>query len=603
MSLVTSEMRKTAMKLLKGKNNMYSEWQVLFVNTEYLVDGGRLCRVKEDKEGNRIKQTLANFTARILREIVRDNGQDTTTEFVIVGIAAGGRKLKAVHVPTSKFNSMSWAVDAWGAVANPSPGVSVKDYLRHAIQYTGQECERETVYSHLGWRKIDGKWYYLHGAGAIGDDEGTLSVDLSADNLTQYSLPTEPGDYCVAMQASLRLLELGPKETFYTLWATVFLSPLCEVMRQSGCEPAFLVWLLGHSGAMKSSVAALIMNHFGIFQDKLALPGNFKNTVNILERKSFLIKDSLFVVDDFHPPASMKEADQMKGAVQQLSRGYGDRHGRARMNADTTARKTYSARGMALITGEDLGNIGESAGARQIVIELQKGDIDSDVLTKRQAEAGQYAMAMKGFIAWLISKMDVLPKQCKESFVKLRELAARNDQHKRVAEEIAWLYMGFTAGLEYAADVGAISKERKAKLMQDAWAVFIGLGAKQAARTSEEKVTVRFINALNELLASKTVWVKKIDGYGTEGGGQLIGWYDDQYAYLITGQALAAIVKYYQAQGGYFNGTTTTLLKRLAQDGMIYSVENEGKKQNAILKKIDGQPRRVMFLKREYLRI
>ncbi|WP_143122539.1 hypothetical protein [Sporomusa acidovorans] len=579
-------------------SDKFAEWNKLFFGTPYLVENGRLVRVSEDRNGDKKKICLASFAAKIIKEVVRDNGQDEATEFVIEGITSSGRKLKRIHVPTSKFSSMIWAVDSWGAVANPSPGSTMRDYLRHAIQCTGESCQRETIYGHLGWRKIGGKWFYLHGAGAVGDLDGKLSVDLTQDNLQQYALPTAPGDYRSAVQASLKLLTMQPLETFYTLWATVYLAPLCELMRLGGCEPSFLIWLLGHSGAMKSSVAALILNHFGVFPDKLALPANFKDTANILERKTFLVKDSLLVVDDFHPPTNRKEEDRMRESVQRLSRGYGDRHGRSRMNSDTTTKKAYVARGMCLVTGEDLGNIGESAGARQIVVELKKGDIDSGTMTARQGEARCYSLAMKGYLEWLIPQLDKLPKQFKEDFIALRQQAADDSQHARVAEEISWLYMGFCTGLEFAEQVGALDLKEKEALCRQAWNIFTELGNKQAAKTREEKITTRFVSALQELLDSKTVWVKNIRGNSTEGNGQFIGWFDDKFYYLITGTALSAVVKHYQSQGGFFTTTTATLLKRLAQEEMIHSENGTA----SMLKKIEGKAVRVMYLRKEFLK-
>ena len=36
-----------------------------------------------------------------------------------------------------------------------------------------------TVYTHTGWRKLDGKWAYLHGGGAIGASGAVAGVETS----------------------------------------------------------------------------------------------------------------------------------------------------------------------------------------------------------------------------------------------------------------------------------------------------------------------------------------------------------------------------------------------------------------------------------------
>ena len=167
----------------------------------------------------------------------------------------------------------------------------------------------------------------------------------------------------MAAAVTLECLGLGPEEITWPLMASIFLAPLCEPMRQAGYEPSFIIWLSGMTGARKSTVAGLFLSHYGQFTSK-ALPGSFKDTDNTLERKAFLLKDTVFCVDDYHPVGSPQEKRRMEKIAHSLIRGFADRVGRGRMNSDTSLRETYIPRGLCIVTGEEVPNLGQSATAR-----------------------------------------------------------------------------------------------------------------------------------------------------------------------------------------------------------------------------------------------
>ena len=81
------------------------------------------------------------------------------------------------------------------------------------------------------------------------------------------------------------------------------------------------------------------------------------------------------ILDDFHPSFSSRDASQKESIAQRLIRGFSNRTGRARLNADATEKGRYEPRGMLIITGEDL-PMGTSTGARFWGIEVSKSKID-----------------------------------------------------------------------------------------------------------------------------------------------------------------------------------------------------------------------------------
>ena len=65
----------------------------------------------------------------------------------------------------------------------------------------------------------------------------------------------------------------------------------------------------------------------------------------------------------------------------------GDRQARSRMKQDgKTVKMGLSVRGMCIVTGKAFPSMSESRTAGALIIEMAKGDIDLDLLTKIQKE-------------------------------------------------------------------------------------------------------------------------------------------------------------------------------------------------------------------------
>lgn len=60
-------------------------------------------------------------------------------------------------MPADEFDAMSWVTTHWGPWASITPGQLMKPHAAHAIKSFSQPAKR-IVYTHTGWRKIDGRW-------------------------------------------------------------------------------------------------------------------------------------------------------------------------------------------------------------------------------------------------------------------------------------------------------------------------------------------------------------------------------------------------------------------------------------------------------------
>ena len=176
---------------------------------------------------------LATFAARIVEEVVYDDGATREVVLRIAGTLEDGTELPEVLVPAEEFPKMSWVVQNWGTKAIIAPGQSAKEHLRVAIQALSEDVQRRVVYRHLGWRRVGDRWVFLHSGGAIGAEGQVAGVETDpGDALAGYRLPAPPGGERLreAVRGSLRLLDAAPAAVAWPLLAAVYRAPLSEAL-------------------------------------------------------------------------------------------------------------------------------------------------------------------------------------------------------------------------------------------------------------------------------------------------------------------------------------------------------------------------------------
>jgi hypothetical protein len=298
------------------------------------------------------------------------------------------------------------------------------------------EAAARHVFTHTGWRSIGGRWVYLTANGGLGS--AGHEVDLGPD-LARYALPRAPDDPTAAMRTSLALLrgDLAPRTVMVPLWAAIYRAPTASVLPVD-----VSVWIEGITGSLKSTLAALALAHYGPF-DRLHLPGSWTSTANALERRAFLLKDVLFIVDDYAP--SNLDARELEMKAARLLRAAGNGAGRGRLRADMTERAAYPPRGLIVSTGEQRPQ-GQSVLARTLVVELDGRAVNLPALTAAQETANRLPHALAGYIAWLAPQLPTLSSTLADGFAALRSRAATHGGHLRVPEAVAHLYIGVDLG-------------------------------------------------------------------------------------------------------------------------------------------------------------
>jgi len=566
----------------------------------FFESDGCVCRTKLTPHAP-VTVPLANFTARIVDETVRDDGAERRVMLGIQGKLAAGRPLPRIEVPGESFAKLDWVVPCWGSDAIVWPGESRA--LPAAIQALSGEKKRLTVFCHTGWREIGGRWVYLHAGGAIGSSKGYAAVSIELQPpLHNYNLPEpDSSDQVEAIRASLRLLELGPAELTFPILAATYRAAVGGV--------DFGLHLAGASGVFKSEIAALSQQHFGPALDARHLPGSWSSTGNALEYSAFLCKDAVFVVDDFAPAGSSGDVQRLHRDADRLLRAQGNQTGRQRMRADGSLRPVKPPQGLVLSTGEDTPR-GQSLRARLLILDIAAGEIDPQQLTacQRDAAGGLYAQAMAGFVSWLAPRFREVRKQLRAKAEEFRTKAASDGHHARTPGIVAQLAIGWHLFLRFAADAKAITPDEYGGLYHRGWQAFINAANAQAHQQSANEPAAHFVRLLTAAIASGRAHVATIGGAEPDAAGdwgwrrvrdewqprgELVGWLDGESLYLEPDAAYAAVQRLAGSQNETISVSPTTLRKRLRERGHL--AETDANRQTLTVRKTIGGTRREVL--------
>ena len=527
---------------------------------------------------------LCNFVALPIEETILDDGQEQSIRLRIAGWDGNGRRMPDALVKAEDFAGMGWVIKNWALSACIEPGTTTKDKLRAIIQKAGAlNAVRRTVYTHTGWREVNGRPVYLHGGGAIGA-EG-VGVELGYGYGDMYNLAgirtgaaadmeTEAKRQ-YAMSYTLKMMGLASLRVGVPLVAFMFLAPLRHFLVQAGCPPAFIPFLCGKSSNGKSVLASLALGHFGQHFNTQNHPASFENTVNGISLKLNVLKDMPLLIDDYHPEGDARKKRAMDAVAQQVSRMVGDGSVRSRMNADASSREDKPARGTAFETGEQLPDVSFSGLARLYVIEIGGKDVPlgSEALNDLQERAreGVLAETMKGYIEWLIPQYTRLPEELGQRYAQLRALAMEKagNSHKRLPSAVAHLMLALEMLLKYAIHIGVIDEADLPEMEAKYFDCIVDNSKKQGEEMLTEKPSKMYLDTLRELLISKRCNVIDLEARDYETPVNCIGCRDKAYYYFIPGQAYGAVQKAYQDQGQLFPVGKNAVAKMLREENLL----------------------------------
>lgn len=561
----------------------------------YEVSGNCLYLIAEDKRGQTRKK-LCNFAPYIVQQVTKNDGADSTTWVTVSGIHESGRTLPPTTVRGSELNATDWVIERWGAECIPFAGRGVKEHIRVAIQTTAESAEKITIYTITGWKQIDGQWHFL----MPGSEDVTVELP---GKLQEYHFERNYS-YCDIATAGALLNQLAaPEEVTFTLLAEIFLSPLNHFLRMAGCEPKFILWLIGKTGSRKSTMAALLLSFFGTFT-ATTLPLSFRDTANSINEQCYMTKDLPVVIDDFHP-CGHQEQSRMTATAQNIARNYGDRAGKSRLTSDCDLRAARPPQGNAIVTAEFPPDIGESGTARCFTIELKQGDVNLQTLTSLQRLAADGTLNRCGFAytEWL-RECFLFDEETVKKFIKaLRALFetyrtefndGNKSSHGRVAENVAWLRMGFHFLLMFLEHHLSYGEAYVTEMEEQFKEMLYRIACRQSDAIEQDKPSHLFLRKFFSLLESGQIYLKDLATlHPTEfQPGTCVGYCDNARIYFFADQVHRLVRKLCDDQGEHFTISSRSLLKALAEESLIETFDGQHTKSMHL----DGKSRRVVVM-------
>lgn len=562
----------------------------------YFVKGNCLYETGNNKQGA-YERMLCNFAPQALGEIIEDDGANLTRYVRLGGVHQSGQTLPEITIPAENVEGLGWIVKYWGMDCILQPGLRTRWSVWNALQTTALNMESVTVFSTTGWKKLDGLWHYL----MPGDDRHTVELP---GKLHGYGMERRCDPLDIQTAACLLRMRPAPEEVMLPLLAFTFLSPLNHFLKAAGCEPKFVLFLVGKTGSRKSTLAALMLSFFGKFTAS-ELPLSFRDTANSILHSAFSLKDVLTVIDDLHPSSRMEE-QKMNGTAQAVMRAYGDRTGKGRLRADATPMESRPPQGNAIVTAEYTPDIGESGTARYFALELKESDVDLGTLSSYQREAanGVFQRCMFAYTKWLretfLSSSEgeqEFVRYLNARFLSLREEFRKSGIrcHGRVPETVAHLQMGMEFYLLFLKEKAVMDEESNTEIMEQFRKILYGLAARQAESIEQDKPTHKFIRKLYALLESNQAYLQDRDDPCEHGSGTCIGYQDEEFLYLHSELAHKIVRKFCEDQGENFSCSHRSLMKAMAEEGLILP----GTNQNTRLQRIGNKQIRLLHVYRQ----
>ena len=544
----------------------------------YVIENGAFHYIEQMSRGVR-EMPLCNFTAEILRQLCYDDGENEVVLFYeIAGKLNNGQPLPKVIVSAKVFQDMKWIGEKWGADAIPFESRGALGHIKTAILLFSKPM-KQRVLMHTGWHinEKGERIYVSHGhLTCMKEKMDSLSPDLISELdpiLRAYQIPNKPSNdpnkMIDALNASLSFLNCASPQVTFPMFSAIFLAPLSEILPIN-----FALWLHGETGSFKSTLAALALCHYGAIT-----PSNFigwSSTSNAIERYLFMLKDAPAVVDDYAPQQTPQAQQKLEQLVSRLIRDNGNSTGRLRLKSDLSFQKVFYPRGLVMVTGEQLPDV-PSLLARLFVVNTKKKDVNLDNLSTLQDISDLLPLAMSAYLHFVSNNWDDIKVRTQKVFKEIRNKLKGDFTHARSSEAIATLYAAFDiAMLFFEQSLPIIPKHYFQKLRDTCFDVLANTQKNQEAENNEENPIQTFLSTLHTQIAQNKVKLNPLSNpFSTTDNAPNIGWYDDNYIYLLFIAAYGSVSKHFRDIGQSFYIKDRALRKMLKEHQILMSDANQ----------------------------
>lgn len=503
---------ETQITALDSDEYQYKIYSEKLENSRYKIGKDKLWY-----EGAKSVTPISNFLIIIDEQINLYDGRDTTTKYrVHAVIIENYKKLQQIEITSQELENFNFIYNSeWKLETIICAGTNNKDKLREVTQTINRDdIKIKYIYTNAGFIKVDNKLMYLSHNNYVGTLNGLsdIEVDLSENSLQRYSITEKEFDIKEAVCNSFAILNLADVSITIPLLSTIYLAPLTSILREEDIKADYILWIDGPTGTRKSSLTALALSHFGDFT-RDDFPCSFRDSLNNIEKKAFILKDTVNVVDDYNPEVLGNKKLEI---IEKLFGMYGDRIGRGRMNKDgKTLMQAYTARGLCIITGETFPNVAQSRIARAVIVNVKKDSINlstmSELQKKEQKEKLSYCM--RKYIEWIIENEENIRTYARNKMEELQIQTQTNNLHGRTNEAVNVMTIGFSLFLGFMQNYGFIQEERRIQFETLCRNTLTQLAINQMQTVEENNPVKMFFNAIEELYVTQKIQLKSLDNY------------------------------------------------------------------------------------------
>lgn len=476
----------------------------------YALYNGRLCFLRENKDGDTVDSPIADFTATITGEITTEHSDKI---FIISGKGIRGGEF-AVEVPALDFGN-SGRLRAHLDSVSPKDGIYHKmgDHLGPAIKRLTTDVTMTRRYNRTGW--ANGR-FLIPGR----EPEG---VEIKLDPKAEAYRLEGSGDLQKGLAA------LGAAMDGVGLYGTimaahVLLPPLSGLAGWD--NERYGLFVRGITGSMKTTSSQLMMSVWGARFAKEQLfekAGKHGATGAGIIGRAAEIAGLPFMIDNFKPNTTGGES--VTALIHALMEGYTkSRQNRAGLNARSVPILCWP-----LLTGEDVPSGDTAALARLLIVELEsKGGKVPPSIARAQALSQHLPAVGAAWLDALETNGDAIAAKARTAFEEARKTFAEHiRKHSPKAENILRSATNFAlnyAGLVALCEVPAFAPffepylEIHMETLKD-------LAADIATHTQDQLEASRYLSILSELVATERVHIRRVDPVIEATQDNTIGWY------------------------------------------------------------------------------
>ena len=511
-----------------------------------LDDGAEICFAYEGKP-------FSNFGA-IPLAVIEEHFVDQVRHFVELLILGQGVESKTIRVEARNIGSSQWIEDLGVWYMYEKWGL---ERLNALVRTMAQYAPVKDEYRYSGWDLDGGGFYIMNGQQLRGTDWNEERANISCRH-------------------AMDMLNIAPYSLTITLLSIALLSLVHSRMVDQGSYFRGVCCIVAPTQSFKTTLASLFFDyHRGMEADV-----NFEATMVAMVRTIGNNRDATVIADDYKPGATKAESKEMLKKISMIIRMCSDNSGGIKKAGTQNSTIENIARGLVVVTAEQIQLNVQSSLARLLVLEMNRKSVDVQKLTYFQETHILFREFVEAYIMY-ISKQGV-DKYCKnlaQRFSQERDVLRKEVDDSdilvdnRTNDMCTWLYISFTEFLKYAFCVNAISQEQFDEYIRESVSIFRSIMEKQAERVAELDDTKRFFSGLQVLIETKEAHIEELKtrniDFTVRNSKTAVGFSKKNYIFLKNEVAFQQVVSYYRQNGKEFSMSESALRKLLADNNYI----------------------------------